>query len=460
MSERNRSKSAASPSQSTQEDEMTGEKQAPSTLSRRDFVKGAAIGAGALAGVGALASCAPAATPAPTSAPPEPAAPAPTCPPAEQCPPCETPWLPQAWDYEADVVICGYGSTGMPAAIEAYDAGATDVLVIEKADWLGGMGHRCGGGIVSAESIVQKELGVVSSKGDLYEYLVACGEGMVDPDLIRSWANNDNVDWIIQDLGGQPLSEWSKTPLVPDTTPDEDILPIKGYGLDYGPAVYFSKYGFKPVEYCHWFTPDPEAADFNEQHPPATSHRGGTSVFKTLNAAINARTSIRTMTSTSLVGLVATPDREVLGITAVGPDGKTLYMKAKRGVVIGTGGWSRNQAMVMNYLLIPPSEFEPGINPSSLATPEEEDGTGLVAAQAIGADTTDMAVGGYGGLKINAQAQVIDIYGNPIPRLYSGGRTTGGVMFRQYPIHGCAFSSAIWFGRVAGKNIAALEPWA
>jgi len=59
--------------------EMAEEKEAPKRLSRKDFVKGAAV----VAGAGALASCAPAATPAPEAAP--------TCPPAEECAPCPTP---------------------------------------------------------------------------------------------------------------------------------------------------------------------------------------------------------------------------------------------------------------------------------------------------------------------------------------------------------------------------------
>jgi len=58
---------------------MAEEKEAPKRLSRKDFVKGAAV----VAGAGALASCAPAATPAPEAAP--------TCPPAGECPPCPTP---------------------------------------------------------------------------------------------------------------------------------------------------------------------------------------------------------------------------------------------------------------------------------------------------------------------------------------------------------------------------------
>ena len=65
--------------------EMAEEKEVPKKLSRKEFVKGAAVGGAGVAAAGVLASCAPAATP--TTAPEA----APTCPPAEECPPCPTP---------------------------------------------------------------------------------------------------------------------------------------------------------------------------------------------------------------------------------------------------------------------------------------------------------------------------------------------------------------------------------
>jgi len=63
--------------------EMAEEKEVPKRLSRKDFVKGAAVGGAGVAAASVLASCAPAATPAPEAAP--------TCPPAAECPPCPTP---------------------------------------------------------------------------------------------------------------------------------------------------------------------------------------------------------------------------------------------------------------------------------------------------------------------------------------------------------------------------------
>jgi heterodisulfide reductase subunit A-like polyferredoxin len=57
-------------------------------------------------------------------------------------------YLPEKWDYEADVVVCGYGVVGAMAAREAIAQGAS-CLVLEKAsDALSG-----GAGISSAGAV-------------------------------------------------------------------------------------------------------------------------------------------------------------------------------------------------------------------------------------------------------------------------------------------------------------------
>src|SRR5690606_18725853 len=48
------------------------------------------------------------------------------------------------WDYEADVVIAGYGVAGAAAAVEAARAGA-DVLVLERTGSWGGAAAMAGG---------------------------------------------------------------------------------------------------------------------------------------------------------------------------------------------------------------------------------------------------------------------------------------------------------------------------
>jgi fumarate reductase flavoprotein subunit len=56
-----------------------------------------------------------------------------------------------------------------------------------------------------------------------------------------------------------------------------------------------------------------------------------------------------------------------------------------------------------------------------------------------------------GGLRINASTQVIDIWGNPIPRLYAAGEVCGGVQGSNR-LGGNATTDCVVFGRIAGMN--------
>jgi succinate dehydrogenase/fumarate reductase flavoprotein subunit len=84
-------------------------------LSRRNFLKGAAIGAAGVLGASALSAC---------DAPVETEA-------------AKAPWLPEAWDRETEVLVIGYGGAGLWAGITAFDEGAS-VLFLEKAPFRGG----------------------------------------------------------------------------------------------------------------------------------------------------------------------------------------------------------------------------------------------------------------------------------------------------------------------------------
>lgn len=58
-----------------------------------------------------------------------------------------------------------------------------------------------------------------------------------------------------------------------------------------------------------------------------------------------------------------------------------------------------------------------------------------------------------GGLRINTEARVIDIWGKPIPRLFAAGEVSGGV-HGSNRLGGNAIAECIVFGRVAGRNAA------
>ncbi len=95
-------------------------------VTRRNFLKGAALTAAGAIAAGSMAGCS-------TSDDAKPAT-----------------SLPETWDLEADVVVLGYGAAGISAAREACNAGA-DVLVLEKApEEFAGGASRCNGGAVLA----------------------------------------------------------------------------------------------------------------------------------------------------------------------------------------------------------------------------------------------------------------------------------------------------------------------
>jgi len=64
-----------------------------------------------------------------------------------------------------------------------------------------------------------------------------------------------------------------------------------------------------------------------------------------------------------------------------------------------------------------------------------------------------------GGVRINTQAQVLDIWSKPIPRFYAAGEITGGI-HGDNRLGGNATPDATVFGRIAGTNAAKEKPLA
>jgi len=68
--------------------------------------------------------------------------------------------------------------------------------------------------------------------------------------------------------------------------------------------------------------------------------------------------------------------------------------------------------------------------------------------------STAYILGTYGGVLINEKAQVVDIFGEPVPGLYAAGEIIGGVHGAAY-MTGTAYGKALIFGRIAAKNVLA-----
>jgi len=64
-----------------------------------------------------------------------------------------------------------------------------------------------------------------------------------------------------------------------------------------------------------------------------------------------------------------------------------------------------------------------------------------------------------GGPRTNTQAQVINVRGEPVPRLYTAGSASTFAFVFLYPLSGTAIGDAFAMGRIAGRKAAAEVPW-
>jgi len=279
-------------------------------ISRREFVKGAA----AVAGAGVLAGCTKE-TPAPTTAPT--AAPVAASTGAQECP---SPWLPEKWDYEVDVVVVGAGFAAQASAIEAHDAGAS-VLMLEKApeEYQGGNSRVCGQGFLCPSPAIWD---------DYFEYLKAATAGLGFP------VSEEHLRFYIEE--GAKNIEW-----------------FEGMGAEVVTSVDLGR----PLGVWIPFYPHFPGADALATEPGyykvGGEYLGASSNWRFLEDQISQREGIRKVFETPAKRLVQDPvTREILGVVAES-GGKEVYAKAKRAVCVCAGGWEYNQEMVRDFQGIP-----------------------------------------------------------------------------------------------------------
>jgi succinate dehydrogenase/fumarate reductase flavoprotein subunit len=220
-----------------------------------------------------------------------------------------TPWLPDKWDYEADVVVVGYGDAGGSAAIAAFDAGA-DVLILEKmpVDKGAGGNSRVGGNMM---------LSFTDTEGAIkyFNGLSASWGGPVDPEMIEAWASAmvDYPNWL-ESIGGE-------------------LGPHAGFEPEYG-----SLPGSESVRTYRFKKSFESSPDQNRYSP-----------YDFLTDCVNER-QIRVLYETPAPELIQDgAPKEILGVIAE-QGGKTINVKAKKAVILTCGGFEGNNEMKRNYL--------------------------------------------------------------------------------------------------------------
>jgi predicted oxidoreductase len=73
-------------------------------------------------------------------------------------------------------------------------------------------------------------------------------------------------------------------------------------------------------------------------------------------------------------------------------------------------------------------------------------------------DTGPAASAPVGGPRRNAKGQVMGVNGKPIERLYSAG-SLGHTLGQVYSMAGANYCECFVWGRISGRNVAALKAW-
>lgn len=295
---------------------------------------------------------------------------------------------------EVDVIVLGSGAAGLIAALAASDAGAT-VAIFERANVLGGATAISGGVCWVPMNHHMDEAGVADSREDALRYLDSLSLGQMDPKLARAFVDGarGTVEWLEQ------ATELEFTAILgyPDYHPEHPGgRPEGGRSLDPG---LFSYRGLGP-----WASLVAASRRSVRLRITDTTIGGGTGFLDEATLAYREEHDLRgcgaALIGPLLAALLAAGVEPVLNARATElvieagrvcgvrvnmestaqPD-ELRVVRARRGVIIATGGFEWNPELV--------SAFLRGPMDSPASVPSNE-GDGLLMAMRAGATLANM----------------------------------------------------------------------
>ena len=362
---------------------MSSEEKEQKRITRREFVKGAAVGAAGVAAAGALASCTTAATPQVIKETVEV--------PVEVIKEVEVnPLIPQKWDYEADVVVVGLGAAGASAAISAHDNGAK-VLVVEKQSYGVGAPPAVGSfpsGAGYTHYSNSRACGGVfhnphpdGDRNAMFEYVLAMFSGEncpwklegeqphVSREIVEMYVDEiyKNADWLYSIDPDLDPTAWQPT--------GEASFPMF-------PGFEAAKYG-KTIE-CRYKDAIAQGTSYsnNLRVMPKTWKSSGEALMWALvevgmrNRGIDETEGI--LYGTPGKRLVQSVNGEIIGVIAE-REGKEIACKARKAVILTAGGFEFSIPMRRAFL------EGPGIKGWTYYGSQDNTGDGIEMAIKVGA---------------------------------------------------------------------------
>ncbi len=270
--------------------------------------------------------------------------------------------VPQKWDAEADVIVIGGGNAGIPAAVTAQDKGAK-VMVLETSSGMASSLAMISGGTPFAGTDIQKEKGIEDSADELCEEAIKVSGG--SPELWRAIADRqlEVYNWL-RSIGAKP----------------EVVLVAPGHRV--ARSIRFEGHGPALCQVLKKAAED-KGLDMRFKH--------------------HAEKLIRDPESGRVIGISAKYNNKVLNF------------RARKAVVLTTGGFCQNLELV--------KEYGPNYADLLATAPPTHQGDGLKMAQAVGAATAGIGLAvcpslpvcaetghnltgvSFGGISVNKDAQ-------------------------------------------------------
>jgi 3-oxosteroid 1-dehydrogenase len=293
------------------------------------------------------------------------------------------------WDRSVDVIVLGTGAAGLAAAIAAHDGGA-EVLVLEKADMIGGTTGVSGGMPWIPCNGHMAEVGVGDSREEALAYIGRLTLGREpDPALIERYV--DKATDVIDYLEAHTPLRLSAPPSFSDYFADQVGGKPCGRSLEPEPFDARSELGdWAPRLRTSPFMPRLTMAEggkyqmgepvdmsvIGEREAADIRVLGGGLVAALFKGLLDR--GIETLTRTRGIELVAS-EGTVTGVVADSAEGR-LHLWARRAVVLACGGFEWNQDMVKAFVGRPVVALSPPYN----------EGDGHRMAMRVGAELGNM----------------------------------------------------------------------
>ena len=238
----------------------------------------------------------------------------------------------EAWDETADIVIVGGGAAGCAAAITAHELGRT-VLILEKGPVIGGTAAKSVGGIWVPANHSMQEAGIRDDREDCLRYMARL-----------SFPEHYNPK---AERFGAPAAPYALLETYFDNA-RRAVEQLEKQGALKLIAQRFNG-NFMPDYFAH--LPENKAPNGRCLFvgDDAGNLANGAEMMRRFGKAIAER-GIEVRKRTRATQLVLDDKGAVIGLVALGKDDKPIRLRARRGVIFTTGGFTHNPDLRRQFL--------------------------------------------------------------------------------------------------------------